>query len=53
VDSGTSYILIPKKHRDLFLLHLEQHKGIFCIHSNIAMCDCNGTADYPDLTFKI
>jgi hypothetical protein len=53
VDSGTSYFLMPKKDRDLFLEYLKESRGIKCHSESIPRCECDENAEYPDLIFNI
>lgn len=56
VDSGTSFLLMPKKDRQQFLNFIQMDKNFLCFEGGIAVCYCLGEnyLDYfPDLVFHI
>lgn len=56
VDSGTSFLLMPKKERDGLMNYLKLKKDFLCIEGGIGICYCYSSnyLDYfPDLTFHI
>ena len=56
VDSGTSYLLMPKKERAGLMDYLQNKQNFLCFEGGIAVCYCfsDNYLDYfPDLAFHI
>jgi hypothetical protein len=56
VDSGTSFLLMPKAARKDFINFLYYELDIFCYDSSIPVCFCDDKqykSSFPDFTFRI
>lgn len=53
VDSGTSYVLMNKEDRLLFLEILHRDRGIYCHNDFIPICYCHGNEIFPSFRFMI
>ena len=56
IDSGSSFIMMPKSDADVFMLNLEKQLGLQCQYTAaVPICNCNDDQylNFPDLKFVI
>ena len=53
VDSGTSFLLMPRSDRQAFVKMIEDTTGSYCIDNSLPICSCKNLSNFPDLIFNV